>query len=106
MSKNVIELKPETFQDTIKEGVTLVDFFADWCMPCRMLAPTIVAVADEYEGKAKVAKINIDEAQELAAQFGVMSIPTVILFKDGEAVSQKVGVNDAATYGEMIDVAL
>ena len=70
----------------------LVDFWASWCGPCKMLSPIIAQIAEEQEGKVKVGKINVDEQQELAAQFRVMSIPTLILFKGGEAVAQSVGV--------------
>ena len=70
----------------------LVDFWASWCGPCKMLAPIVGQIAEEQEGKVKVGKVNVDEQQELAAQFRVMSIPTLILFKGGEAVAQSVGV--------------
>jgi thioredoxin 1 len=105
MNKNTLVLTEETFKGTIDSGVTLVDFYADWCMPCRMLAPTIYAIADEYEGKVKVAKLNIDEAQGIAAEYGVMSIPTVIVFKDGKKVSQQVGMANKSAYQKMIEDA-
>jgi thioredoxin 1 len=105
MNKNTLVLSEETFKGTIESGVTLVDFYADWCMPCRMLAPTIYAIADEYEGKIKVAKLNIDEAQGIAAEYGVMSIPTVIIFKDGKKVSQQVGMANKSAYEKMIEEA-
>jgi thioredoxin 1 len=69
----------------------LVDFFAPWCAPCRMLAPIIEEIAQEYEGKVKVAKANVDEAGELAARFGIVSIPTLVLVKDGSVVKTSVG---------------
>ena len=69
----------------------LVDFWAEWCGPCRMLSPVISEIADEYTGRVKVGKINVDEQPRLAAEFGVVSIPTVILFKNGRAVSTLVG---------------
>lgn len=106
MNKNALELTAETFQSTIDSGVTLVDFYADWCMPCRMLAPTIYSIADENEGKIKVAKLNIDQAQAIAAEYGVMSIPTVIVFKDGKRISQQVGMANKAAYQKMIDEAI
>lgn len=105
MSKNTMELTEETFKGTIASGTTLVDFYADWCMPCRMLAPTIHAIADEYEGRIKVGKLNIDEAQSIAAEYGVMSIPTVIIFKDGQRVAQQVGMANKAAYEKMIEDA-
>ncbi|MCF0230525.1 MAG: thioredoxin, partial [Parasporobacterium sp.] len=69
----------------------LVDFWAEWCGPCRMLAPAIAEIEQEYAGKVKVGKVNIDEEMELALKFGVVSIPTVILFKGGQPVSTSVG---------------
>jgi thioredoxin 1 len=84
----------------------LVDFYADWCMPCKMLSPTLAAIADDYKGKMTVAKLNIDQAQNIAAKFGVMSIPTVILFKNGVAVEKKIGLSPKAVYEKIIDTAL
>jgi len=106
MSANEKILTSQNFSDSVSTGVTLVDFYADWCMPCRMLAPTISQVADEYVGKATVAKLNIDQAQDIAAKYGVMSIPTVVLFKNGEAVDKKVGLSAKDVYQKMIDSAL
>ncbi len=106
MSANEKILNSQNFSETVSTGVTLVDFYADWCMPCRMLAPTISQVADEYVGKATVAKLNIDQAQDIAAKYGVMSIPTVVLFKDGIAVDKKVGLSAKDVYQKMIDSAL
>ena len=74
----------------------LVDFWASWCGPCKMLAPTVEQIANEQAGKVKVGKVNVDEQQELAAQFRVMSIPTLILFKNGEVAAQTVGVQPKA----------
>ena len=74
----------------------LVDFWASWCGPCKMLAPTVEQIAKEQEGKVKVGKINVDEQQELAAKYRVMSIPTLILFKNGEVAAQSVGVQPKA----------
>ena len=70
----------------------LVDFYAEWCGPCKMMASVLDEVADEVSGQAKVCKLNVDEAQEIAASFKVMSIPNLILFKDGEVVNQTAGV--------------
>ncbi|MBK2000051.1 thioredoxin [Campylobacter sp. LH-2024] len=85
-----IELTSENFSQ-VKEGVALVDFWAPWCGPCRMLAPVIDELANDFEGKAKICKINTDEQGDLAAEYGVRSIPTLIFFKNGEVVDQLVG---------------
>lgn len=81
------------FQEILASSpVVVVDFWATWCGPCRMLAPTVDEVASEYEGKAVIAKCNVDDCQEIAGQFRVMSIPTIIYFKNGAAVDKTVGV--------------
>ena len=74
------------------EKPVLVDFWATWCGPCKMLAPTVSEIADEYEGKVKVCKLDVDQAMDIAMSYGVASIPTLILFKDGEIVKKSVGV--------------
>ena len=74
------------------KGLVLVDFWATWCGPCKMLAPTVSEIADEYEGKVKVCKLDVDQAMDIARSYGVASIPTLILFKDGEIVKKSVGV--------------
>lgn len=83
-------LKDEVFNDEIKEGLVLVDFYADWCGPCRMLAPVIEEVANELPN-VKIIKINVDEREGVARTYGVMSIPTVILFENGEIKKKQVG---------------
>jgi thioredoxin 1 len=92
MSK-YIELKKDNFEDTINEGVSLVDFWAPWCGPCRMLSPIIDQLAQEFEGKAKICKVNSDEEQDLTIKYGVRSIPTMLFIKDGEVVDQLIGAN-------------
>ena len=72
----------------------VVDFFATWCGPCRMMAPVIEELAEEYDGKVKIGKLDVDENSDIAARYGVMSIPTIILFKDGEIFSKSVGFHD------------
>lgn len=76
----------------------LVDFWAVWCGPCKMLAPTVDQLNTEFDGKAKVGKVNVDENQQLAAQYGIMSIPTVMVFKGGKVVEQFIGVNPKGVY--------
>jgi thioredoxin 1 len=75
-------LNAQNFAETIKEGVTLVDFWAEWCGPCQMMLPILDTFSSAMEGKMKVGKVNVDEAPEIAGQFRVMSIPTLIVFKD------------------------
>ncbi len=84
----------------------LVDFWAPWCGPCKMLTPTVEALADEYAGKAKVVKVNVDDNQQLAAQFGIRGIPTVMVFKGGEAVSTMVGLQPKEQLAKALDDAI
>ena len=102
MIKNLTQ---ETFEQEIKEPI-MVDFWASWCGPCRMLAPVIDALSEEYEGKINVGKVNVDEQGALAASFGIASIPTVILFRDGKEVKRIIGVHDADDYRDAIDAML
>ncbi len=88
-----IKVTKDNFQKEVLEATlpVLADFWADWCGPCKMLGPELAALAEEQDGKLIVAKINVDEEEELAAQFGVMSIPTMILFKNGQEAGKKIG---------------
>jgi len=87
-----VALTKDNFKQSIENGVSLVDFWAPWCGPCKMQLPIVEELSSELEGQAVVAKINVDEEPELASQFGVMSIPTLILFKDGQPVDKMVGL--------------
>lgn len=81
----IVELSNEKeFGDFVKEGVVLVDFFAEWCMPCVMMAPVFEEVAGKFDGKIKFGKVNLEDSEELGQKFGISSIPSFILFKDGE----------------------
>ena len=95
-----IEVNDENFKEEVLEskGLILVDFWAPWCMPCRMLAPTIDEIAKEMEGKIKVCKMNVDESVQYPQQYGIMSIPTVIIFKDGEVVETMIGLQPKEAY--------
>ena len=84
-------------------GLMMVDFWAAWCGPCRMLGPVVEDLAKRYDGKAIVGKVNVDEEQELAIRYGVMSIPTVIFFKDGKEIDRKVGVMPPDTFIQVLD---
>lgn len=92
------EITQDEFQDKIEKGVVMVDFWAPWCGPCKMLGPIIEEVSKEVEGKASVFKMNVDDNPDVPMKFGIRSIPTVMVFKDGEAVEQMVGLRDKASY--------
>ena len=94
----LIHLTNEAFDKATASGLAMVDFWATWCGPCKMLSPVIDGLADRYEGKVLVGKVNTDEQPELAIRFGVMSIPTVIFLKDGKEIDRKVGVWPAPCY--------
>ena len=98
----VYHLNRDNFDETIQSGKCLVDFWAAWCGPCRMLAPTIDAIAEKYGGAAKICKVDIDEEPELARRYGVMSIPTIIVFADGVEVKKAVGVQSQAALEAML----
>ena len=94
----------ETFEKELNGGaLMLVDFWAEWCGPCRMLGPVIEGLADEYEGRAVIGKVNVDEEGELAMRYGVMNIPTVILFKNGREIDRTVGVLPGAGFPLALD---
>ena len=86
-----------------EKKAVMLNFWASWCGPCKMLAPTVDKLAEKYDGKVIVGKVDVDEEQELARQFGVMSIPTVVLFKDGKEVQRTVGVQPLAAFERLVD---
>jgi len=93
MSDNIVYVTDSTFEDKVlKSDVpVLVDYWAEWCGPCKMIAPVLEEIADEYEGKLKIAKLNIDENQQTPPRFNIRGIPTLMLFKNGDVDSTKVG---------------
>ena len=103
-----LEITDANFDELVlkSDRPVMVDFWAEWCGPCRMLGPIIEEVSKDYEGKAIVGKLDVDSNQEFAAKFGVRNIPTVLVFKDGELVNRQVGVSPKNVYTESIDALL
>jgi len=99
----VIQATEETFAKEVESGLTLVDFYADWCGPCKMIAPVLEELAQEMSGIAKIVKLNVDHAADIAAQYEVMSVPTLILFKDGESAHQIVGFQPKEALASLIE---
>lgn len=106
MSTAVKELDDATFQAGIQQGVTLVDFWAPWCGPCRLQGPILEQVAERLDGRAAVAKLNVDVASQTAARFNIRSIPTLAIFKDGEPVGAFLGVQQEATLVQTVEKVL
>ena len=103
-----LEITDANFEEVVlkSDKPVLVDFWAAWCGPCRMVGPIIDEIHTAYDGKAIVGKVDVDANQEFAAKYGVRNIPTVLLFKDGELVSRQVGVAPKKTYEDAINAAL
>ena len=101
-----IEVTSSNFEDTTKEGVSMVGFWAPWCGPCRMIAPVIEELAADFEGKAKICKVNTDEEQDLAVKFGIRSIPTILFFKDGQVVDTMIGASSKQAFTDKINSLL
>lgn len=97
MNNQILELDDSTFDTSIKSGVVLVDFWAPWCGPCRIQGPILERVSEMIGSRALIAKVNVDEAPQIAARFGIRSIPTLAIFKDGDPVGAFLGVQQAAT---------
>ncbi len=104
-SENVLELTDGNFEEQVLNAdvPTLVDFWAEWCMPCKMLTPVIEELAADYAGKLQVGKVDTDENREISMKFGISAIPTVILFKGGEMVKKFVGLQQKADFAAAID---
>jgi thioredoxin 1 len=101
-----IELTNDNFDATIAEGVTMVDFWAPWCGPCRMIAPVVEELAEDFEGKAKICKVNTDEQHEISVKYGIRSIPAILFFKDGEMVDQMIGAASKSAFTDKINAIL
>ncbi len=107
-SENVIEITDDNFEAEVKNSdiPVLLDFWAEWCMPCKMLAPVIDEIAAEYAGKIKVGKLDTDNARDAALEFGISAIPTVIIFNGGEIAQRFVGLQQKADLAAAIDEVL
>ena len=101
-----LNLNKDNFEQSISSGVALVDFWAEWCGPCKMQLPIIEEFSSEMEGKAIIGKVNVDEELELAQSFGIQSIPTLILFKDGKPVKKLVGLHSKESLYEEVNQVL
>lgn len=100
------QLTSEDFDQAIEKGVAVIDFYADWCGPCKTMEPNVAAVAEKYEGKAVVAKVNVDTDNELAMRYMISSIPTTLVFKDGEVQETLVGVQSEEALSDQIECFL
>ncbi|CDR33026.1 thioredoxin [Criblamydia sequanensis] len=106
MANEIKHVNDENFDSEVKQGVVLVDFYADWCGPCRMIAPIIEKLAAKFQGKASVVKLDIEAAQSTTARYNVTSIPTLILFVNGEEKERIVGVRDENTLDQLLQKSL
>jgi thioredoxin 1 len=105
-SDDIKHFNDDTFDQGVSKGVVLVDFYADWCGPCRMLAPVVEELAKELTGKITVAKVDTDQSVHAAAKYEVTSIPTLILFKNGQVVKRVVGLKDLDSLRKMVNEVL
>ena len=105
MSENLIELTDATFDDLVKESQVpvLVDFWAPWCGPCKMLAPMLEELATEYEGKAVICKLDTDDHRDSAIEYGISAVPTIILFNSGEMINKWVGLTSRDDIADALD---
>ncbi len=103
MAEGIIDFTDDNFLTEIEKGVVLVDFWASWCAPCNILAPVVEEIAKEYKDKIKVGKLNVDNSQKTAADFGIVSIPTIIIFKEAREETRIVGVVPKDTIKQKIN---
>lgn len=103
-----LQITKNNFEEEVKHSdiPVLLDFWAAWCGPCQMLSPVIREIAEEYDGKAKIGKVNVDEEPELASMFGVASIPTVVVMKNGKVINTSIGYKPKEQIAEMLDKEL
>lgn len=101
--KEIIINSEEHFDKVVSEGITLVDFYATWCGPCKLLAPFVEEIAEEYEGKVKVCKVDVDNVEGLAYKYNIRSIPTIMYFKDGKLKDVNVGFQDKSAIKKVLD---
>lgn len=107
-AEHIVDLNSENFENEVLQSETpvLVDFWAQWCGPCKMLSPILDELAGEYAGKVKIGKVDVDENQELSAQYSVLSIPTLLIFKDGKVQEQHVGLKGKSELKQALDASL
>lgn len=103
-----VEITDNNFKEKVLDnsGVALVDFWAEWCGPCRLIGPVVEELSKEYDGKATIGKLNVDDNREIAAQYGIMSIPTLLFFKNGQIVDKQVGVVSKSDLKKKIEAQL
>ena len=107
-SENTLHFTEDNFEDEVLNAdvPVLVDFWAEWCMPCKMLSPVIDKLADQYQGKAKIGKVDTDSNRNIAVQYGISAIPTLMIFKQGQLVKRLVGMQDIRSLAAALDAQL
>lgn len=105
MSENIVHLTDDNFEDEVIKSdiLTMIDFWAEWCGPCKVIAPVVDELAEEYNGKVKVGKLNVDDSPNVSAKYSIRGIPTLLFFKEGKVVNQLVGVQSKAAIQKVFD---
>lgn len=101
-----IELNSSNFDETVNSGVSLVDFWATWCGPCRMLTPVINELAADFDGKANICKVDVEAQADIASKFGIRSVPTILFFKDGQKVDEMIGAHPKSKFADKLNSLL